>query len=118
MPLGLEASWGALFDVLGVSWRGPGVAQRIPGEALEASWRLLGAPKAAWSAKGGHPGVHGALLEASWDGLGGLLELSWTISEASWTPKGCPKQAQEVPKWSPGGVLNGKLWNLPKPQNS
>ena len=26
-------------EVMGVSWRGPGEAQRGPGEALGASWR-------------------------------------------------------------------------------
>ena len=109
---------GVLFDVLGVSWRGPGRPRWGPGEALEASWRPLGAPKAAWSAKGGLPGAYGSLLAASWSGLGGLLEPSWIVLDASWAPKGRPKDAHEVPKWSPGGVLNGKLWDLPKPQNS
>ena len=126
-PLGgcLEVPWGAFFT----SWVSvggvPGRAKRVPGrpwrplgDLLEASWRPTGAPKAAWSAKGGLPGAYGSLLAASWSGLGGLLEPSWIVLDASWTPKGRPKEAQEVPKWSPGGVLNGKLWNLPKLQNS
>ena len=75
----LRGVLGTLFDVLEVSWRGPGEAQRgpgeaqrVPGEALEACWRPLGAPKTAWSAKGGLPGAYGALLGASWGTLGGL----------------------------------------------
>ena len=88
------------------------------GSVLEVFWWPLGVPNAAWSAKEGFPGAYGALLEASWCALGSLLELSWTISEASWTLKGRPKEAQEVPKWSPGGVLNEKLGNSPKLQNS
>ena len=55
-------SLGGVLGVLGVSWRGPG---RGPGEALEASWKPLGAPKATWSAKWGLPGAYGAVLEAS-----------------------------------------------------
>ena len=40
--------------------------QMDPGGLLEASWRLLGALKKAWSAKGWLPGAYGALLERSW----------------------------------------------------
>ena len=69
------------------------------------------------SVERGLPGAYGALLEASEDPAGGLLEFSWAVLEASWTPKGRPKEAREVPKWSPGGVLNGRWLNLPKPRN-
>ena len=54
-----------------------------PGEALEASWRSLGAGKDAWSAKEGLLGAYGSLLEASWSFPGCL---SWTVLEASWVP--------------------------------
>ena len=40
-------------------------AWRSLGGLLEASWRLLGALKDAWSAQGGLPGAYGLLLEAS-----------------------------------------------------
>ena len=85
---------------------GPKGPQGGPGGVLEASWRRVGAIKKAWSAKGGLPGAYGALLEASWGALGGVLERSWTVLEAPWTPKGRPKEAQEAPKWRYRGLLN------------
>ena len=110
------ASWiclGAHFErpgaLPGRPGRGRGEVRRGPGEALETSWKPVGAPKTVWPAKGGLPGAYGALLEASWGALGGLSELSWTVLEASWGPKGCPQEAQEGPKSSPRGDWSSNL---------
>jgi hypothetical protein len=118
-PLGclLELSWGH-FERPGVSWGGPGGVLGRPGGGPGRLWRPLGGLLELLKVLGRLRGCFQGLMGRSWEALGALVEASWSVLEASWTPKGRPEEAQKGPKWSPGGMLNRKLWILPKPQNS
>ena len=77
--------------------------------ALEASWRLLGVLKKAWSAKGRLPGACGELLDASWGALG--AEKS-SLERLLAAPRGIPRQVSAIlgtkrlPKGGPKGAQN------------
>ena len=81
-------------------------AKMVAKWALEASWRLLGASKKAWSAQGGLPGAYGSLLNCSWRLLGPKKSaLEWLLV----CPRRIPRQvsatwgAKRLPKWRPRG---------------
>ena len=73
---------------------------------MEGSWRSLGALRKAWLAKGGLPGVYGALLEASWVALGAEKR---SLERLLAAPRGIPREvsailgAKRLPKGRPGG---------------
>ena len=101
MPWGsFLAAWG------GGPWRSLAEVPRGHREALEASWKPLGSFLELLKVFGRLRGGFQGLMGRSWKRLGALLE---AVLEASWTPRGCPKEAQEAPKWSPKGVLQRQL---------
>ena len=72
----------AYVPLRGVPKEGPGG----PREAPEAPWRPLGGVIEPWKPLGGALVAPTWLTDGSWGALGGLLELSWAVLEASWTP--------------------------------
>ena len=64
--------------VLGVSWSVPREVVRVPGEAMEVSWRPLGSLLEFLRVLGRLRGGFQGLIRRSWKALAALLEASWT----------------------------------------
>ena len=73
---------------------------------MDASWKLLGTLKKAWSAKGTLPGAYGALLDGSWGAVGTKKS---TLERLLAAPREIPRQvsailgAKRLPKGRPRG---------------